>query len=225
MVRSQVEKIREVQASGPYLVGGSGAGGVLAFEVACRLQALGQEIALVALFDAPDAGLRAQFPDIVKRGLGRMVGGKATALEHAKRVAKSGFDQVRVRLLDRYVSKGTAPPWFLEFIPPRVVYGYASSSHHPSQFRGRLTLYRATRGTQDDTPARERYGDERLGWEPRSTAGVDVVDVAGGHLSMLDEPHVAALAAQLLARLREAYRIQPEPGRREVTNRQPLSAA
>ena len=78
---------------------------------------------------------------------------------------------------------------------------------------------------QDDTPARERYGDEHLGWHLRSTGGLDVVDVGGGHLSMLGEPHVAALAERLLARIHEIYRTEPNPSRAELKNRQPISAA
>jgi thioesterase domain-containing protein/NAD(P)-dependent dehydrogenase (short-subunit alcohol dehydrogenase family)/acyl carrier protein len=225
MVRYYVDKLREVQPSGPYLVGGSGTGGALAFEVACRLQALGEEVALVALLDAADATLRIGFPRLVQNGLAKLLGRPTQLGELARRLAQSGFNQVRVRLLDSYVSRGTTPPWFLEFIPPRVVYGYAIAGHHPSHFRGRLTLFRATSGKQDDLPGRERYGDDQLGWNSRSTAGVDLVDVAGGHLSMLDEPHVADLAKKLRARIGEAYRTKPDPSRLELRDRQPISAA
>jgi amino acid adenylation domain-containing protein len=54
MVDHYIAKIRTVQPQGPYFLGGMCAGGNLAFEVALQLQAQGQEVAFVALFDSMD---------------------------------------------------------------------------------------------------------------------------------------------------------------------------
>jgi len=48
----QVAEIRKVQPKGPYLIGGSCVGGVVAFEIAQQLRRLGEEIALLVLVDS-----------------------------------------------------------------------------------------------------------------------------------------------------------------------------
>ena len=47
-----VKTIREVQARGPYFIGGWSNGGAIAYEIAQQLQSQGEDIALLALFDA-----------------------------------------------------------------------------------------------------------------------------------------------------------------------------
>ncbi len=57
-VDSGVRRLRDVRPAGPYRLGGWAAGGVLAFEIARRLTALGEQVDVVVLFAAeapPDA--------------------------------------------------------------------------------------------------------------------------------------------------------------------------
>lgn len=49
-----VQSIRKAQPKGPYFIGGYCMGGTVAFEVAQRLRAAGEEVALLALFDTSD---------------------------------------------------------------------------------------------------------------------------------------------------------------------------
>lgn len=51
MAESYVREIRRVQPSGPYYVSGYCLGGTIAYEMAQQLQASGQKVALLALFD------------------------------------------------------------------------------------------------------------------------------------------------------------------------------
>ncbi|MEM6455473.1 MAG: alpha/beta fold hydrolase, partial [Acidobacteriota bacterium] len=51
-----LEAIRHRQPSGPYLLGGSSMGGMVAWEIAHRLRAAGETVALVALFDTYGPG-------------------------------------------------------------------------------------------------------------------------------------------------------------------------
>jgi phthiocerol/phenolphthiocerol synthesis type-I polyketide synthase E len=54
MATLYAKEIRKFQVHGPYLIGGYCMGGTLAYEVARRLQASGEEISLLALFDTMD---------------------------------------------------------------------------------------------------------------------------------------------------------------------------
>ncbi|NJL51094.1 MAG: amino acid adenylation domain-containing protein [Hydrococcus sp. SU_1_0] len=54
MVQHYISEIRKVQPQGPYLVGGLCCGGVLAFEIACQLQAQGEQVPFLGIIDAID---------------------------------------------------------------------------------------------------------------------------------------------------------------------------
>ncbi len=58
MAEHYLAEIRRLQPEGPYYLGGHSAGGLVAFEMAWRLRAQGERVALVALFDtwAPGHG-------------------------------------------------------------------------------------------------------------------------------------------------------------------------
>ena len=56
MAAYHVDKMRKVQPHGPYFVGGMCAGGVIAYEIARRLQSQGETVGMVALIDAADVG-------------------------------------------------------------------------------------------------------------------------------------------------------------------------
>src|SRR5262249_7497678 len=107
-------------------------------------------------------------------------------------------DEIRMRLFRYHLDRGLRLPRFLERIPVRTVYLFAEKDYQPGgRFDGELVLFRATSGRGDDEPYVERYDDPLLGWECRATRGVRVLDVPGGHSSMLQEPNVRMLAQQL----------------------------
>jgi len=67
-----------------------------------------------------------------------------------------------------------------------------------------VLLVRASAGDAADTPFREVYLDEDFGW--RRVAGrLELVDVTGGHSSMLQENYVESLASALLLRMPAAF--------------------
>ena len=79
------------------------------------------------------------------------------------------------------------------------------------RFDGELVLFRATAGSgaAADEPFVDRYDDPMLGWGRRATRGVRVIDIPGGHSSMLQEPHVGVLAEHLQASIDRALGGEP----------------
>ena len=81
-----------------------------------------------------------------------------------------------------------------------------------------MVLYRASRGDGSgaDEPYVDIYSDALLGWQSRVDGAIEAVDVPGGHSSLLQEPHVGALAEAMQMRLervwpaREARRVPAE---------------
>src|SRR5262249_37240893 len=111
-------------------------------------------------------------------------------------------DEIRMRLFRFYLDRGLQLPRHLQQIPVRAVYLFAEENYEPrGVFRGDLALFRATRGTGDDEPYIERYSDPLLGWGRRTSQGVHVYDIPGGHSSMLQEPNVRVLATRMQAYL------------------------
>jgi thioesterase domain-containing protein len=81
------------------------------------------------------------------------------------------------------------------------IYNALEARYRPPVLREVPTLLvRASAGEGADTPYRDLYRDEDFGW--RQVAGrLEVVDVSGGHSSMLQEHAIDSLASALLNRL------------------------
>ena len=215
------------------------AGGVIAFEVARQLQRSGEQVAMVALIDAADpeatprawraAGQRLQsFSNAFARD--ERAGAARHALKVLTRVSRKVLNtalytvgsrirragnRARMGLFRFHGDRGLAPPSFLRGISVRTMYLYAEREYRPGgPFEGELTLFRATRGTGNDEPYVDRYEDPLLGWGPRATRGVRVLDIPGGHSSMLQEPDVEALAERVQSTIDDALDAARGMGRR-----------
>lgn len=118
------------------------------------------------------------------------------------------FNGMRVALLRRRLSRGNLswPTWLR---PPllREIYLYAEQRYKPKPLTGtRVVLVRASAAARvdddrsgleiDDTPYIDLYVDELMGWGDVA-AELTVIDVKGGHSSMLWEPNVRSLAVAL----------------------------
>ena len=90
---------------------------------------------------------------------------------------------------------------FVPDLSVRQIYDLPNPLQAEAVVPASIVLLRAQTGEADDTPYREIYTDETLGWG-FMTSALTVVDVDGGHSSMLQEPFVESLAAVLLAHVR-----------------------
>jgi FkbH-like protein len=224
MAAYYIQQIRTVQPQGPYLLGGMCAGGVLSFEMACQLEAAGQEVAMVVLMDAADSKAQERVGRIASQRLSRFTqaleqegkrplqerilgilskvvtkGTNVIRYETQSRL-KATRDRLRFQLLRSYLDRHADLPNFLKEISVRTVYVLSEQDHAPRcDYPGELLLLRATQGEGDDEPHRQKYVDPLLGWGQRTVKGVAVYDVAGGHASMLQEPAVEDMAQRICA--------------------------
>jgi thioesterase domain-containing protein len=178
MASLYVDAIRSVQPSGPYLLSGYSGGGVIAFEMARQLRQQGQETALLAMIDTLCPVVPTRHHD---------VGERARRLRDRGLVATISSWIERARYLQRNQLKTL-----------RVL--AAQGQYQPAPYAGQVTLFRA----QDAGPTARAAGVD-LGWGPFVAGGIDVTEVPGDHDSLILEPNVDALAAQLRARLQQAY--------------------
>jgi thioesterase domain-containing protein/acyl carrier protein len=224
MVQHYISEIRKVQPQGPYLVGGLCCGGVLAFEIACQLQAQGEQVPFLGIIDAIDVK-ELNLDNFVMQnrltGLSNILGTQSGVKEKRSllHLLKTLIDKLtnlviyetstrikRARqrsqfmLLRYYLDHGLTLPQVCHHIPVRTVYETARAEYNPSTFQGKLTLWRATENLiiDDpsilDLPAIYVTQDPLLGWGQRSTSGVETFDIPGGHSSMLQMPNVQIMA-------------------------------
>jgi len=204
MAAHYLDEIRTVQPHGPYFIGGYCLGAIVAFEMAQQLLAGGEEIGLLALFvgHGPDPG---GLSGRVRRLGGRMSFhlGRARALQGTEGrtyLLRKGRDAARglVRFTRSFL-------WRLAigvpYLPSRVFRNveemnlHAARSYVPGLFPGRMTVF-----LSGETPAGFSLepGRDLDGLEARE---IEVVPVPGGTHTMMQEPHVAGLAARLKERL------------------------
>ena len=90
-----------------------------------------------------------------------------------------------------------------------TVLRFARKTYLPSQrLEGRAVLFRSTEGEADDEPAVKRTNDPLLDWGGRVKGELEVVDVAGGHSSMIQEPYVDDVAKHLNILIERAVRAE-----------------
>ncbi|EFC80332.1 alpha/beta fold hydrolase [Parafrankia sp. EUN1f] len=195
--RRHLAMLRVLQPTGPYHIAGFSFGGLVALEMAQLLSAAGEQVALLALLDSrlpPSArSVAGETGTGSGAGAGSHAGWQVTSLRRwASRPVLPSGSKVRkaARLpltgIVRYPGLSHFDAFFDQ---ARIV----SRSYRVRPYPGRTVVYLAE---DNADPARE-------GWTRHLTGDVTVVSVPGEHHSMLNEPHVAVLAADLRARIDE----------------------
>lgn len=217
MAAHYVREMREVQPEGPYLIGGRSLGGTVAFEMACQLEADGEEVALLALLDVYPAGYFKLLPK------SNDLGGRARRL--ARKYA-SHLQNLRELSLTQKVSYVATK---LSFAPDKIKHrayrrAYklyrkfgrplspvlkniealnfnAVRDYTPQIYSGKATLFSA-----NDLTASFDVED---GWR-QLVAELEVHEIDGNHLDIIKEPHVRVLAAKLDGCLHRAQTARPQ---------------
>jgi len=182
-----VRAMREVQPHGPYLLGGMCRGAHIAFEMATQLKAQGETVSLLAILDTWVMENTYSYLFYVEyyfqRGKWFLELSAREKFNFVRDKISRSLDNVAVRLRLREAHRGALPPVTAVYWP--------DSSFVPRTFDGRITVFRLS--NQPST----RIRSHSLGWEERSTNGVDVEIVPGEHHTILREPHVQGLASRL----------------------------
>jgi thioesterase domain-containing protein/acyl carrier protein len=193
-----LDVLREVQPKGPYMLAGHSIGGHIAFDMACTLQAAGEEILFLGLMDpaAPHT----------QRQVGRF---KARAREltgtgpepRRKGLARSALAAARARVGPRDGDSGDTPTAAAAVDTNVQAWmdnlAHVERDYDPPDFRGDAVVY--------TTAEMARWtGSPTLGWERHVDGELARRRVPGDHLSMLLDPHARELARAMAADLRAA---------------------
>jgi len=216
-----------VYPDGPFLIGGWSLGVILAYETARELERRGRQVALLALLDqGPEvpgdepvdtaAYLESVFGEHIP-----LTAGQLRDLEYPDQVRRLFEEGKRIG----WILPDVTLEQFALFVDLLKTHTEAWRRYTPQPYTGRITLIRAAIQHPGDTPPtgnRLRHALERLtadlairlnrssgralpahhsdmGWGRLAPCGVDVFEVPGNHISMLQPPHVRVLAHRLEA--------------------------
>ena len=204
-----LQEIRQIQAHGPYFLGGFCLGGVIALETARLLRAAGEEVALLVLFDTSNPARPIPLSTVGKRI--RLALDESSGLPPSEKLryiarrfaAKFKRDAARVQKA-RYkilelLHKTRKPdgenanggPLPLE-LPVWITLGRAAAKYKPRAYPGRIVLFRAT------VPDGHEFADDR-GWTEVAEGGLEIHDIPGKHGTMFEQRHAAVGAEKLAA--------------------------
>jgi oxalate---CoA ligase len=219
MAGHYIKEIRELQPEGPYYLGGSSFGGLVAYEVAQQLSVKGLCVGILIMFDTRAPGYPKWPPGTPawKKRLSRwkfrfdlhwsnlrMAKGRAKLEYFSTKANRLWNRRWRYRRLAReYVQRKID-----ELLHPRAIREVRQAGHQankayqPKPYSGKITLLRAKeqpKGIQED---------RTNGWSAYALGGLDVHEVPGHHGSIMREPRARVLIEKLTACLNEAY--QPD---------------
>ncbi|MBB4635036.1 non-ribosomal peptide synthetase/type I polyketide synthase [Longimicrobium terrae] len=205
-----VQAIRAVQPHGPYALVGWSFGGVVAYEIAVRLEGMGERVAFVGLMDTMSPLLMREWS--WARDAEVVAGMAHEAAEQnggALALTPDDLEGVEVEEMIRRAAaalrtQGAVPAEFddeslaeaVRNVRGRIASG---STYTPERFSGTVTLFRASAGSErQERFFAERAEEERrtLGWTPLADA-VRVHAVPGTHVTLGAEPHVRTLARHM----------------------------
>ncbi|GAB0105333.1 hypothetical protein JMUB6875_43110 [Nocardia sp. JMUB6875] len=216
MAAHYVRAIRRVQPEGPYHIGGWSLGGFIAFEMLRQLEAQGQEIPTFVLLDSM-MGRAESSSDAMAMATHRLFMWELLHGDRAETAAIAEIpadlrteDEVLQYILDRAVAEGVLPEGSPLGLIRRLFAVFeatwrAAVEYEPQITRHDLTLLHAAEPLPEIlTPTHDAVGslhrDATNGWDAMTTGEVDVIEVPGNHLTMMDEPRVEALS-QILAKI------------------------
>jgi amino acid adenylation domain-containing protein len=202
MAAHYLEEIRTVQPGGPYYLLGWSLGGLLAFEMACRLHERGERVALVALLDTPihDPSAESREVDQAEMLLAAIGEPQPELLEHLRTLQPDAQLQYVVDWAHRV--NALPPDWGLiqvcHLFNMFKINVFAGLNYVPKIYPGQVTLFRA-----EEQLAKEPH-KPLLGWDKYAVGGVEMHVVPGNHFNMAYRPHVRVLSEQLTISLDKA---------------------
>nr|WP_275899245.1 non-ribosomal peptide synthetase [Pyxidicoccus caerfyrddinensis] len=205
LARLYVEQVREVQPHGPYLLAGWSLGGLVAYEMARQLEALGEQVGLLALIDshAPSGRAEPVPPPLARVAtFARMVGLPLQDLPALDVEHLSGLEGAE--LMERVMEGLRNLPAVGALEPSQAGRLFAVherlTAAHFGYVPGGLYTGAAEFLRASVPPALPRAADG--GWPAWVSGGVRVSEVPGDHTTLMQPPNVSTLAEKLNELLR-----------------------
>lgn len=198
MAELYLEELLAVVPDGPYLIGGYSGGGVVAFEMAQRLAAMRKRVDLLTFLDTFHPGTKPKTYTFRQRLEQLVKGGALFATKRATGVVTRHWDELSVELKTRlFLSQGLPLPLELRNIQMTRAFYSAADLYHPAPYYGNVLLFRARMVAE----VYDHVGP-KLGWDDL-IPNMEIIEVPGGHDSLVLEPNVQVLITNLKRRIQQ----------------------
>jgi amino acid adenylation domain-containing protein len=206
-----INRIRGVQESGPYFIGGWSFGGVVAFEMARQLQAEGHSVSPPILIDSPAPAASGAALTVGARALAwfaadlgaipeAAIAEETAALERLSPAPQ--FEHILRRYQASHPEADLVEPQQIE----RLFHVFMDNmlslrEYSPRPYPGSLVLLQASEAleprlgggvTGEEAPRGESAGDA-MGWEVYAGGGVELHQVPGNHFTIMKKPSLEAV--------------------------------
>jgi len=187
--------IKRVASAGPYRVGGWSFGGVVAYEIARRLEQQGEQVDVVALIDTPalDGDIESVEAEVGNKRLLEAYALEVVGLTecHLNAMTEEAAFQ---HVLQKAVEHGVLPPAADVEMIRREIKMLAAHTHA-------MLTYACAEPIQADLHllavqelARGQVLAQPERWQARTTGRLTVYAIPGDHFSLIQPPHVFAVA-------------------------------
>jgi acetoacetyl-CoA synthetase len=200
MAAAYVAAIREAQPSGPYALAGYSFGGLVAYEMARRLRAGGEQVELLALLDTvlwerflPPVDNLAYHLEMASLAVrrARVLPAKDVAPFLAGKLRQFGHRMLlRLGVRDDFVTiDDLEGPMAERWRRMRRIGAHAFRAFRPARYDGRLSLFQI-RGPRFD-------GCDPIPIWRRAVGSIELFPIDGAHGHIMEKPYVSTLATQL----------------------------
>jgi amino acid adenylation domain-containing protein len=199
-----IRSLQVVQPCGPYRLAGYSFGGVVAHEMALQLTRDGHEVEFVGLFDTHNPAAPVRYYSMRERL--RVFWSQNAAVPVWRRLwlvqarLREGIETHHRAKAELRAAQGIGPAESysdLRRVQVRQHNWRAMQAYRPQPYQGRITLFKAA-AVSDKL---ERPAD--YGWAGLAGGGLDVVLIAGEHLTLFASENIESLARALTDSLRQ----------------------
>ena len=210
-VRQYMPKLREVQPHGPYVLVGWSLGGALAYGAAQVLREEGEEVAFVGLIDVVrPSGDMTETPETKRARLERWASFAVKnydldpdipiPMDRLVEADDEGQFQIIMEMMSMSTTK--IPGGIIEHQRTSFLDNRALSNITPTHYDGKVVLYRADRMHDGAIELEPQWADiDEDGRWGEVVDDLEIIHIGGDHLSIVDEPFIAKIGADLTTRL------------------------
>nr|WP_281396910.1 non-ribosomal peptide synthetase [Streptomyces olivoverticillatus] len=200
LVDDYIEQLREVQASGPYQLLGWSFGGNVAHAMAVRLQALGEQVSLLAMLDScPSDLLERLDPDAERDRMNALMAEFGGGVESMEQRLAEDSELAGVMRRELSVLQGLTDAEIEAMRDSSVNSSLILREYRTQRFDGDLLYFTALLERPEGSP------DSRA-WEPYVTGSIEDHPVEASHAGMMDLAPVAEVARVVAEVLRRSDR-------------------
>jgi len=201
-----LRSVRHTQPQGPYQIVGHSYGGYVAYEMARQLMQAGERVGLLVLLDTVVVRSRLEAFQIDDIALDSIVRALYALYEPhlesyaalCERPLRERLERVMERLRERrLIADGVSIDGILRVFKTNFK---AMADYQPQRYMGVLTLVRSEGGFPEEFlehESGESLADPALGWTTLCEHPIQVLEISGDHLQMMNPPHIDHLAETL----------------------------